>query len=70
MLLWNRWKNASTARNMARQRPCAKDLALAASFVRSLETDDREVNLQLRQLAGDLEQIAGRLGSLTTAKAA
>lgn len=70
MLLWNRWKNASTARNMARKRQCAKDLALAASFVRSLETDDREVNLQLRQLAGDLEQIAGRLGSLTTAKAA
>lgn len=63
-------KSASTARDLARKRQCAKDLALAASFVRSLETDDREVNVQLQQLAGDLEQIAGRLGSVTAKAAA
>lgn len=70
MLLWDRMKSASTARDLARKRQCAKDLALAASFVRSLETDDREVNVQLQQLAGDLEQIAGRLGSVTAKAAA
>ena len=42
----------------------ARDVALAASFVRSLETDDAAANNELRQLALDLERIAEDLAQV------
>lgn len=42
----------------------ARDVALAASFVRSLETDDAAANDELRQLALDLERIAEDLAQV------
>ena len=70
MRFWSRWIATPLKRDLTEKRQCAKDVALAASFVRSLETGDREVNMELRQLAGDLERIAGRLQSVSPARAA
>jgi hypothetical protein len=39
-----------------------KDLKLAASFVRSIETADHTVNLEIQQLAHRIERLAGQLG--------
>jgi len=68
--IWERMKSASVARDLADTAQCAKDLALAASFVRSLETADGDVNQELRRLAGQLERIAGRLENSARDKAA
>lgn len=70
MPIWERLKTASAQRDLANKAQCAKDLALAASFVKSLETSDREVNQELQQLAGRLERIAGRLEVRLPSKAA
>jgi len=69
-LLWSRWKTAAAEREQIEKTQCARDLALAASFVRSLETEDRAVNLELSRLAGHLERIAGQLERGSQAKAA
>jgi hypothetical protein len=37
------------------------DLKLAASFVKSIETADADVNFEIQQVALKLERIAGRL---------
>jgi hypothetical protein len=68
--IWEKLKSASAARDLADKAQCAKDLALAASFVRSLETEDGNVNQELRHLAGQLERIAGRLENQTQDRAA
>jgi hypothetical protein len=68
--IWEKLKSASVARDLADKAQCAKDLALAASFVRSLETADDNVNQELRRLAGQLERIAGRLENPARDKAA
>ncbi len=39
-----------------------KDLKLAASFVKSIETADHTINLEIQQLAQRLELIALQLG--------
>ncbi len=39
-----------------------KDLKLAASFVKSIETADHTINLEIRQLAQRIECIALQLG--------
>jgi len=67
---WSRWKTAAAEREQIEKTQCARDLALAASFVRSLETEDRAVNLELSRLAGHLERIAGQLEHDSPAKAA
>jgi response regulator RpfG family c-di-GMP phosphodiesterase len=38
-----------------------KDLKLAASFVKSIETKDQQVNLEIQRLARQIEHIAERL---------
>ena len=39
-----------------------KDLELAASFVKSIETADHMINLEIQQLAQRIEYIALQLG--------
>lgn len=70
MPFWNKWKAATAEREQIEKSQCARDVALAASFVRSLETEDRAVNLELNRLAGRLEGIAGQLEHDSPAKAA
>jgi len=67
---WNKWKAATAEREQIEKSQCARDVALAASFVRSLETEDLAVNLELGRLAGRLEGIAGQLNQGSSAKAA
>ena len=68
--IWERLKSVSSERETAKKVQCARDLALAASFVRSLETSDRNVDQELQELASDLERIAGRLELAASPKAA
>ncbi len=70
MPFWNKWKAANAERERIEKSQCARDVALAASFVRSLETEDRAVNLELSRLAGQLERIAGQLEHDSPAEAA
>lgn len=70
MLIWDLWKNAAAARHQSNRQQTAKDMVLAASFLRSLETEDGEVNRELGKLAGDLERLAGRLDRKPDARAA
>ena len=70
MPFWSAWKAASAAHDRIERKRCAKDIALAASFVRSLETSDSEVNLELERLAKHLERLAGQVGTGSSAKAA
>ena len=70
MPIWEKLKTATADRNQADKAQCAKDLALAASFVRSLETEDREVNEELRQVAGQLDRVSQRLEARARLKAA
>ena len=70
MPFWSRWKAATAEREQTRKTQCARDVALAASFVRSLETEDRAVNLELSRAASHLERIAGQLEHDLPAEAA
>ena len=70
MSFWTVWKAASAEQDRTERKRCAKDIALAASFVRSLETTDNEVNRELQRLAGHLERLAGQVGTGSSAKAA
>jgi hypothetical protein len=67
---WNKRKADAARHGLNEQKQCAKDIALAASFVRSLESGDHDVNLELERLAGRLERLAGQVGTGTSAKAA
>jgi hypothetical protein len=67
---WTAWKAASAEHARTERKRCAKDIALAASFVRSLETNDSEVNLKLQRLASHLERLADEVGTSSSAKAA
>lgn len=70
MPFWIKWKAATAEREQIEKTRCARDVALAASFVRLLETEDGAVNLELGRLAGHLERIAGELEHGSPAKAA
>ena len=61
MLLWQKLIATPKRRHRKEVARCAQDIALAASFVKSLETQDRTVKVELHKLAVDLERIAGRL---------
>ncbi|MDH3475869.1 MAG: hypothetical protein OEM59_19490 [Rhodospirillales bacterium] len=52
---WTKGEEAMTAERI-------KDLKLAASFVRSIETTDHTVNLEIQQLARRIERLASQLG--------
>ena len=67
---WKAWRAAAPEPELSERKRCAKDIALAASFVRTLETNDGDVNLELQRLAGRLERLAGQLGTGSSAKAA
>ncbi len=67
---WKTWRAAAPEPELSERKRCAKDIALAASFVRTLETSDGDVNLELQRLAGRLERLAGQLGAGSSAKAA
>ena len=41
---------------------CIRDLKLAASFVKSIETADHKINLEIQQLAQRIEHVALQLG--------
>ena len=41
------------------------DLKLAASFVKSIETEDSSVNLEIKRVARQIEHIAESLGDRT-----
>ena len=38
-----------------------KDLKLAASFVKSIETEHHDINIEIQQLARDIERLAVQL---------
>jgi hypothetical protein len=67
---WTKRKADVARHDLNEQRQCAKDIALAASFVRSLECGDAHVDLELRRLAGRLEHLAERVVTTPPAKAA
>lgn len=70
MTFWIKRKADSARRGMSEKKQCAKDIALAASFVRSLESGDHDADLELQRLAGRLEHLAERVGAGAPAKAA
>lgn len=70
MAFWHRWRTAAVRRSLAERTQCARDLALAASFLRSLDTGNNEVDVELERLAHRLDRIAGHLGSDSQAEAA
>lgn len=53
---------ASSTHEDARACEPLKDLKLAASFVKSIETDDHRVNLDIQRLAREIEELIKRLG--------
>ena len=57
MPLMDRWKPALSGPEDT-ELQCAKDMLLAASFVRSLESRDQEINLEVRLISDRLEQLA------------
>ena len=67
---WTKRKADAAQHGLNEQKQCAKDIALAASFVRSLECGDAHVDHELRRLAGRLERLAERVVTGSPAKAA
>ncbi len=67
---WNKRKADSARHGLSQQKQCAKDIALAASFVRSLESGDHHVDLELQRIASRLEYLAEQVGTGSPAKAA
>ncbi|MEM7226761.1 MAG: hypothetical protein AAF495_27565 [Pseudomonadota bacterium] len=65
-----KWKAAAADRNSNQQAQCAKDLLLAASFVRSLECADHQANHEIRQIAERLDRLARRIDPPSDKKAA
>lgn len=70
MHFWERLIARKIRRNRKDRSQCARDIALAASFVRTLETEDSMANVELRQLALDLDRIAGQLARQKQRRAA
>lgn len=70
MPFWKAWRATAPKSELSERKRFAKDIALAASFVRSLETSDGDVNLELQRLAGRLERLAGQLDAGSSAKKA
>ena len=66
----DKWKAAAADRSTNQQAQCAKDLLLAASFVRSLECSDPQANDEIRQVAERLDRLARKIDPLTGKKAA
>ena len=58
MQFWDRLVARTQRRSRKDRYQSARDIALAASFVRSLETEDAAANVELRRLASELDKIA------------
>lgn len=69
MPLIDRWKTALSGPE-DNDLQCAKDLLLAASFVRSLESRDQAINLEISSQADALDALAKRLAERASQKAA
>jgi hypothetical protein len=67
---WTKRRTDAARHGLTEQRQCAKDIALAASFVRSLECGNDHVDLGLQRLAGRLERLAEHVVTRPPAKAA
>jgi len=63
LVLWERmtmsWANQSEILSAER----INDLRLAASFVKSIETEDHNVNLEIQKVARRIERLATELDS-------
>ena len=61
MVLWEKmrmsWANQSESMSVER----INDLKLAASFVKSIETEDHNVNLEIQKVARRIERLASEL---------
>ena len=63
MALWEKLRVSRAHRDQAAASARISDLRLAASFVKSIETEDSSVNLEIRRVAQQIEHIADSLGS-------
>lgn len=61
MEFWDRLVARTQRRSRKKRYQNARDIALAASFVRSLETEDAAANAELQQLSAELDRIAENL---------
>lgn len=63
MVLWEKMMmtRANRSEDMSAER--INDLILAASFVKSIETEDHDVNLEIQKVARRIERLASELGS-------
>ncbi len=63
MLIWEKLRILRADRGETRATKVVKDLKLAANFVKSIETEDHQANLEIQGLARRIEYIASRLSA-------
>lgn len=63
MVLWEKVMMSRANRSEAMSAERINDLILAASFVKSIETEDHDVNLEIQKVARRIERLASELGS-------
>jgi len=63
LVLWEKMMMTRANRSEAMSAERINDLILAASFVKSIETEDHDVNLEIQKVARRIERLASELGS-------
>lgn len=63
LVLWEKMRMSWANRGETMSAERIKDLRLAASFVKSIETEDHNVNLEIQKVARQIERLASELGS-------
>jgi hypothetical protein len=63
LLIWEKLRIPWADRGETMTTKGVKDLKLAANFVKSIETEDHQVNLEIQGLARRIEYIASRLSA-------
>jgi len=63
LVLWEKMMMSRANRSEAMSAERINDLILAASFVKSIETEDHDVNLEIQKVARRIERLASELGS-------
>jgi len=63
LVLWEKVMMSRANRSEAMSAERINDLILAASFVKSIETEDHDVNLEIQKVARRIERLASELGS-------
>jgi hypothetical protein len=61
LALWEKLRTSLTQRGESVTEAGVGDLRLAAIFVRSIETDNPEINLELQRIARHISRVADRL---------